>query len=229
MKSRIDSIRENMSLLSDEDLVLILTENADEYKPIALKIAQEELDSRNIDIDEFLERKKIQDLLEESAPETSSSGDDISVTETVPFLEVVQKAFYPLVEKHLRLAHPEDDEFLGHYREFYDKLLQITPTIRRNMLITLKKEKMYTDGPSVYFWHVYGLHTDQNVLLKLDDCCWSDWLGLHVLLQDLERIGHEAFVAHCFYKMTEKGFTEEEAEDNEASLEEQEGEQEDQY
>ncbi len=211
MKNRIDSIRESMSLLSDEDLVMILTENADEYEPIALKVAQEELDSRNIDIDEFLDRKNIQDLLEDSDSESGPSDNDITVTEMVPFLEVVQKAFYPLVEKYLHMSHPEDDEFLGCYRELYEKLLQMTPIMHKNVLITLKKEKMYTDGPSVSFWHVYGLYTDQNIILKLDDCSWSDWLGLHVLLQDLERIGHEAFVAHCFYKMTEKGFSEEAA------------------
>ncbi len=211
MKNRMDSIRESMSLLSDEDLVMILTENADEYEPIALKVAQEELDSRNIDIDEFLNRKNIQDLLEDSDSESGPSDNDITVTEMVPFLEVVQKAFYPLVEKYLHMSHPEDDEFLGCYRELYEKLLQMTPIMHKNVLITLKKEKMYTDGPAVSFWHVYGLYTNQNVILKLDDCSWSDWLGLHVLLQDLERIGHEAFVAHCFYKMTEKGFSEEDA------------------
>ncbi len=214
MKSRMDSIRESMSQLSDEDLVMIVTENSDEYEPIALKIAQEELDSRNIDKEEFLEQKNIQNMLEEYDSEASFSNNDIAendiaVTDMVPFMEVVQKAFYPLVEKHLHLSHPEDDEYLGYYREFYEKLLQTTPTMHNNVLITLKKEKMYTDGPAVSFWHVYGLYTDQNAVLKLDECTWSDWLGLHVLLQDLERIGHEAFVAHCFYKMTEKGFSEE--------------------
>lgn len=208
MKSRSDSIRENMSLLSDEDLVMVLTENSDEYEPIALKIAQEELDKRNIDINEFLERKKAEDMPGESdSMYDPSENGDITVTEMVPFQEVIQKAFYPLVEKHLRLSHPEDDEFLGYYREFFNKLLEMTPTMHSNVVIHLKKEKMYTDGPAVNFWHIYGLYTEQNIMLKLDDCSWSDWLGLHVRLQDLERIGHETFVAHCLYKMTEKGFT----------------------
>lgn len=214
MKNRMDSIRESMSLLSDEDLVMILTENAGEYEPIALKIAQEELDKRNIDISEFLERKTLQGTLEDPDDQFDTIGDesDITVTEMVPFSEVVQKAFYSLVEKNLRLSHPEDDEFLGYYREFYERLLKMAPTMHKNVVINLKKERMYTDGPAVNFWQIYGLYTEENVILRLDDCSWSDWLGLHVRLQDLERVGHETFVAHCLYKMTEKGFTEEASE-----------------
>ncbi len=210
MKDRMDSIRESMSLLSDEDLVMLLTENSDEYEPIALQIAQEELDSRNIDIDDFLEQKNIENICDDSDTQfdTTEGGSDIAVTELVPFIEVLQKAFYSLVEKNLRLSHPEDEEFLPNYSEFFEKLLQRTPSIHKSVVITLEKEKMYTDGPAVYFWHVYGIDTKAAVKLRLDKCSWNDWLGLQVRVQDLEKIGHEVFVAHCLYEMTKKGFSE---------------------
>lgn len=210
MRNRTDTIRENMSQLSDEDLVMLLTENSDDYEPIALQIAQEELDSRNINIDDFMKQKSTENMLGDSDTQFDATEglSDITVAEPVPFSEVVQKAFYSLVEKNLRLSHPEDNEYLANYREFFEKLLQMTPSIHKNIVISLEKEKMYTDGPAVYFWHVYGIDTRAAVKLRLDKCSWNDWLGLQVRLQDLEKIGHEAFVAHCLYKMTEKGFSE---------------------
>lgn len=250
MKNKMDSIRESMSQLSDESLVRLLTEQADEFEPEALKIAKEELSSRSIDIEEFLNRKSSQkkigfshgsskythvegsEMVECSnytgegsdyAGECSGSNTECSdpvVAELVTFSEVVRKAFYALVERTLRLTHPEDEEFLGEYRKLFGNLLQMTPIMHKNIIIKVVKEKLYTDGPTVYFWHAIGLDTKTGLAFGMDKCSWKDWLGCHVLLQDLETTGHEAFVAHCLYKMTENGFSEETGEEDSETAEE---------
>lgn len=213
MRDRMDTIRENMASLSDEELVILLREDVEQYEPAALEAAQEELKRRNINPDDFTDQKKLNFLLQNTTSEIQADenipGGNNQVYEMVPFAEVIQKSFYSLVEKSLQRLHPEDNEFLPDYRKLFQELTQWTPSIHNNIVLKMAREKMYTDGPPVYFWHVFGVDTKSGLRFGLDECKWKDWLGLQVLLEDLEQIGHEPFVAVCLYKMTENGFSEE--------------------
>ncbi|MHB8065411.1 MAG: DUF6557 family protein [Ruminiclostridium sp.] len=119
-----------------------------------------------------------------------------------------------MVEEALLKFYPDEKEFQDEYKNFYNKLLQLNPTKSKYALITIEKEPINIDDLLVEIWNVSGMDTESGDKLDLELFSWNDWLSFFVNNNDLQKVGKESYLAHCFYKMTINGFNEDDIKRN---------------
>lgn len=197
MQNIIEAIKERMTSLTDEILIKIVTEDADDYEAEALQIAREELAFRKINIDDIKNKKHFQYII---------NCTDICMGDLVPFGDIVHQVDYSLVEEALQKFYPDEKEFLSEYKDFYNNLLQLNPTNIKYVLINVEKEPINIDDLVVDIWNVFGTDTESGEKLNVELFSWNDWLSFFVDHKYLQEVGNESFLAHCFYKMAINGF-----------------------
>ncbi len=205
MLNRIEAIKERMASLTDESLIKIVTEDADDYEAEALQIAREELLIRSINIDDLENKKHFQYIVNRT---------DISMSDLIPFNDIVHQVDYSLVEETLFKFYPDEKDFHDEHKNFYDKLLQLNPTKSKYALITVEKEPISIDKLPNEIWNVSGMDTESGDKLSLELFSWNDWLSFFVNNKDLQNINKESFLAHCLYRMTINGFNEDDIKSN---------------
>ncbi len=205
MQNRIEAIKERMASLTDESLIKIVIEDADDYEAEALQIAREELLIRRIDIDDIENKKHFQYIV---------NCTDISMSVLIPLYDIIHQVDYSLVEETLFKFYPDEKDFHNEHKNFYDKLLQLNPTKSKYTLITVEKEPINIDNLLVEIWNVSGMDTESGDKLNLELFSWNDWLSFFVDNKDLQKIGKESYLAHCLYKMTINGFNEDDIKRN---------------
>ncbi len=205
MNSRKKEIMERMASLNDETLIIIITEDFNEYEDEALRIAKQELESRNINVDDYIAHKRFEYIIEQT---------DIAVSDLVFFTDIITQTDFNLIEEAIFNLYPDDKEFTEEYKSFYAELLQIKPSECNSVLIAIEKQLEDIDDSKIELWNVYGLDTKTGENLNLELFEWSKWLTFHVNVNDLEKVGRENYIAHCFYRMTINGFNKEDIKTN---------------
>lgn len=148
MDSRYKEIVERISLLNNESLIKIVTENYDEYEAEALEIAKLELERRNIDVDNNINKKCFGYIVEHT---------DIAVEDLVSFKDVLQQVNFTSLEEAIINIYPDAQKLIEEYKSIYDKILIEGPGKSKSVLIIMENElEHYTDSEK---WKIYGCDT----------------------------------------------------------------------
>jgi uncharacterized RDD family membrane protein YckC len=205
MQNSLEAIRERMSLLNDEILIRIVTEDASDYESDALQVAKQELKLRAINIENIENTKNFKYLI---------SCSDISINDLIPFNDIIRDVNYSLVEEALFNIYPQQEELGEEYKNFYKKLLLLSVTKSRNVLINVDKQLLDIEDLPIETWDVSGVDTESGDKLDVDLFNWNHWLAFFVNKKDLQIVCKETYIAHCLYKMTTNGFNEEDIKSN---------------
>lgn len=205
MQNRIEAIKERMASLADEVLIKIVTEDINDYEAEAIQIAKDELDRRSIDIDAIENKKHFQHIIKCT---------NISMSDLVPFNDLIHRADYSLVEDALLKFYPYESEFFEEYKTLYNKLLQLKPAKNDYILITVENKTLDKTDLPINTWDVSGINTESGDKLNLELFSWNNWLSFYVDSGDLHKVGLEGYIAHCLYAMTVNGFNDDDIKRN---------------
>lgn len=199
METSHKEIEKRMELLNDETLLKIITEDFDEYTDEALQIAKKELEKRQISIKDYVAQKRFEYIVKNT---------DIAVDDLVQLKDIIVKPDYSLIEEAFVKNYPDDQEFKEEYKNLYEQLLKMQPTECKNILVTIERQIDDINDSEIAIWNINGIDTQTGERKNLELFKWNEWLSFYVNIKNLQEIGMENYIAHCFYKMTINGFNE---------------------
>ncbi len=120
-------------------------------------------------------------------------------------------------------VYPDQDKNIEGYKHVYDSLILLTPT-QTDMRIVIENvrepfaNEYYTDvsgknGTLARDHSPYGeddVISDEEQSFAIEFREWSEWLGMELDTNVLEKFSEEEIIAHCLWEMTFVGYTQEE-------------------
>ena len=122
------------------------------------------------------------------------------------FKDVVRTCIFKDIEESLLQLYPDQKKNIKGYKYVFQTL--------RLMRLRYSKERMVIDisklgrGRKAYF-SVSGVYAQKSrqQSYAIEFTPWSEWLGLEVGNQVLNKIPKDEIIAHCLWEMTFMGFT----------------------
>jgi hypothetical protein len=120
--------------------------------------------------------------------------------------ELIGRTGFDAVFARLVSLYPGESEFEADYRGFHAALAGLAPDASQDVCVTLDRFPVEDGVVSV---DVVGFDLDGLKPVDLEWYGWDCWLAFRADRDEVEGVGADSFLAHCFYKMTLNGYTRE--------------------
>jgi hypothetical protein len=120
--------------------------------------------------------------------------------------ELIGRSDFDAVFARLVSLYPGEAEFDADYRGFHSSLAGLQADRSQQVCVTLDRFPVEDGVVSV---DVAGYDLDSGMPADLEWYGWDCWLAFRADAAEVEEVGVETFLAHCFYKMTINGYTRE--------------------
>ncbi len=194
MSNENNGLREDLSVLKDDELrKIVYVENA-EYEQAAIDKAKSELFSRNAG--------------------HIWESDNIILKNLFRYAEGEEIIFSFLS------LFPEEKDTIGEYYKIVDKLKneEVQEEVKDTSDISIvidDKSKTFANKN----WNVIGKEDNSRDEICLDYFYPTEWLTFKVKKEQLQKFGIETYIAYCLREMTAMGFSKDEIQENFNSLE----------
>lgn len=194
MANETNGLREDLSVLKDDELrKIIYVENA-EYEQEAIHKVKKELFSRE-------------------------SG-HIWESDSIILRDLIRYADSDEIKYCFLRLFPEEIDTMDEYANIIELLLNTAANTEESASNSIS---IIIDDQSRTFanknWNVYGKEVDSSEDICLDYFYKAEWLNFKVLKEQLQKFGIETYIAYCVRAMTAIGFNDDEIQDRFNSLE----------
>ncbi len=194
MANGTNGLREDLSVLKDDELRKIVYVENVEYEQEAINRAKKELFSRE-------------------------SG-HLWESDSIILRDLIRYADYDEIKYCFLKLFPEEIDTIDEYVNIIELLINTAANMGD---MTSNSISIIIDDQSRTFanknWNVYGKEDNSSENICLDYFYKTEWLNFNVIKEQLQKLGIETYIAYCVRAMTAIGFSDEEVEDTFNSLE----------
>ena len=132
--------------------------------------------------------------------------------------EIISQSDWQGVAIAIVTEHPCQRKNLEGFRIVFETLLLMEPT-ESEYQIRIERRADMLDSEYTYP-DVFGVKEGDEISYSLVFTPWTEWLGMDICQETQEALSPSQITAYCLHEMTFFGFTEEQREQQEASLDE---------